>query len=230
MNYAGTELALFQHALNWKGYWSSTVKRSVSGRVLDVGSGIGANASFLCNERVTSYTFLEPDAELLAQTDPYGKVGGPIAFRKVNGTTADLRGEVFDTVLYIDVLEHINDARAELERAFHLLAPSGTLILVVPAFQFLYSPFDAAIGHFRRYDRRMLRDHVPDGMKQEKLHYLDSAGLILSFGNKLVMRQATPRTSQIRFWDRRIIPLSKIIDPCIGYSFGRSLVGIYRKV
>ena len=73
------------------------------------------------------------------------------------GTTGDLApDEMFDTALYIDVLEHIEDDTAEVARVCRHLAPGGHLIVLVPAHQALYTPFDAAIGHFRRYTMRQL--------------------------------------------------------------------------
>ena len=60
----------------------------------------------------------------------------------------------FDTILYVDVLEHIADDAAELARARRLLTPEGNLVVLAPAHQSLFSPFDAAVGHYRRYDER----------------------------------------------------------------------------
>jgi hypothetical protein len=59
------------------------------------------------------------------------------------------------------VIEHIEDSTAELRRAVDLLAPGGHLLILVPAFNYLYSPFDKAIGHFRRYDKKILKAELP---------------------------------------------------------------------
>ncbi|MBL7952174.1 MAG: methyltransferase domain-containing protein [Flavobacteriales bacterium] len=228
MDYVGTELELFQYAVNWKRYWSAAVAPYVSGGVLDVGSGIGANASHLWNERITSYTFLEPDAGLLARTNSASLPPGA-SVHSIHGTTRDVAGTLFDTILYIDVLEHIEEPEDELNRAADLLAPGGYLIILVPAFQILFSPFDEAVGHHRRYDRGMLRKQLPHGLEQRMLCYMDSVGLLLSLGNRLLLSRAAPTVEQIRFWDTRIIPLSRSMDPLIGRSFGRSLIGVYRR-
>lgn len=229
MNYVGTELDLFQHAVRWKLYWSTIVRPYVAGNVLDVGAGLGVNAGYVCNERVASYTFLEPDARLLQQVPQRSGLPSHVQQRSIHGTTADLRGEHFNTLLYIDVLEHIEDAAGELQRACDLLHSGGHLIIVVPAFQFLYSPFDKAIGHFRRYDRAMLGSQMPASLRPVRMRYLDSAGLLLSLGNKLLLRRATPTPAQITFWDRWIVPLSRITDTLTAHTFGRSLVAVYRK-
>lgn len=228
MEYIGDELELFRHATNWKRYWSSVVARYVNGQVLDVGSGLGVNAPYLVNEHVTTYTFLEPDARLLSETS-MDLIPEGIQQHRIQGTTTDLAGKQFDTLAYIDVLEHLPDPAAELQRAMDLLRPAGHIVIVVPAFQFLYSPFDKAIGHFRRYDRAGMRADLPAGSDLLLMRYLDSTGLLLSLGNKLLLRRAAPDPGQIAFWDKRIIPISRITDRLVMGSFGRSLIAVLRK-
>jgi 2-polyprenyl-3-methyl-5-hydroxy-6-metoxy-1,4-benzoquinol methylase len=141
-----------------------------------------------------------------------------------------LQNAKFDSVLYIDVLEHIHDDAAELRLAYQLLAPNGRLIILAPAHQALFSPFDQAVGHYRRYSRRTLSKLVPEGMTLEASRYLDSLGLILSLMNKLVLSSAAPTRTQIRFWDSCVIPLSRILDRLLDYRVGKTVVMIFRKV
>lgn len=229
MNYQGTELDLFQHARNWKRYFAGTLQPFVSGQVLDVGCGIGANAEFFVNERVSAYTFLEPDQALLDRLPAFASHPVLAAAERIHGTTAQLCGRRFDTLLYIDVIEHIEDSKAELERASELLKPGGHLLILVPAFNFLFSEFDRAIGHYRRYDKRMLRDELPSSLEVTDLRYLDSAGLLLSLGNRLLLRKGMPTAAQVRFWDRCVVPLSRATDKLVLHAFGRSLVCVSRK-
>lgn len=229
MHYPGGELELFKDARHWKRYWSGQTKPFVTGRVLDAGCGIGANAEWLMNTAVTGYTFLEPDARLLSRvpafaTDPVLAKG-----ERIIGTTTELSGRVFDTILYIDVIEHIEDAAAELRRAYGLLAPGGRIIIVVPAFQYLFSAFDTAVGHHRRYTKRLLKENLPEGMEVARSRYLDSLGLLLSLGNKWFLKQGQPTAVQIAFWDRRVVPISRVLDPIMLHSFGRSLFCVARK-
>src|SRR4029453_11388103 len=97
------------------------------------------------------------------------------------GTLIDLASApTYDTILYIDVLEHIEDDRDELKRAAALLKPNGAVVVLSPAHTRLYPAFDACIGHFRRYDHSMFRALTPHGTVLEMLRYLDSAGMLLS--------------------------------------------------
>ncbi len=134
----------------------------------------------------------------------------------------------FDTIVYIDVLEHIEDDRREILDALSHLDEGGHLAITVPALQWLYSPFDREIGHFRRYDRKNLQALVPDSLKCNKLQYLDSLGTLLLLGNKFLLKQKMPRASQIKTWDTLIVPLSRIADKLTGYHIGRSLLGIWQ--
>jgi hypothetical protein len=136
----------------------------------------------------------------------------------------------YDTILYIDVLEHIEDDCGELRRAARLLGDNGTFIVLSPAYNWLYTPFDDALGHFRRYTAGGLVARAPPDLKRESVFYLDSIGLLASFGNKLLLRQSLPSRSQILFWDRTLIPISQVVDQLIGFRAGRSVVAIWRKM
>jgi 2-polyprenyl-3-methyl-5-hydroxy-6-metoxy-1,4-benzoquinol methylase len=229
MKYIGSELELFRDAKHWKAYWSALVIPYVKGDVLDVGAGLGVNADHLWNADIDRYTFLEPDHALLEQVPAHIHRTDPARTELVHGTTGSVTGRTFDTILYIDVLEHIADPVAEMRRAMDLLAPGGHLIILVPAFPCLYSAFDKAIGHHRRYTRAMLRLEVPGTPTEMRLRYLDSAGFALSAANRMLLRQDSPTEGQIRFWDERVIPFSRVTDRLVCHGFGRSLLGVWRK-
>lgn len=229
MKYVGEELELFQHARNWKRYYTGFLRPYVRGRVLDASCGMGVNADLLYNEQVTTYTFLEPDLDLLNAVPKNVTTAALRNSERLHGTTVQLDGRKFDTILYLDVIEHIEDSKAELQRAYDLLAPGGHLLILVPAFNSLYSAFDRAIGHFRRYDEPMLRAELPTGLDVLDMRYLDALGTSLSLANKWFLKRSTPSRGQLHFWDRVIIPVSRMIDVLVGHRFGRSLLCIAHK-
>ncbi len=224
--YAGSELDLFEKARNWKAYWRSQIAAFVRGQVLEVGAGIGANTLTLAGLDYERWTCLEPDAALAARIalPPGGRHGAAA------GTIDDLPADAkFDAILYIDVLEHIEDDHAEMARAAARLKPSGALIVLSPAHPFLFTPFDAAIGHFRRYTRASLHQAAPATLSLEKLVYLDAAGMLASAGNRLLLRSAMPTERQILTWDRLLVPVSRVIDPIFAGRVGKSVLGVWRK-
>ena len=88
------------------------------------------------------------------------------------------RAQKFDTILYLNVLEHIEDDVAELGRARQLLTDSGKVIIVVPAHMWLYSKIDGLTGHFRRYSQKTIFQVASQHFHQVQLLNFDSAGLI----------------------------------------------------
>ena len=224
--YQGSELALFEKALNWKAYWRSQIEDSVSGDVLEVGVGIGANTRLVSQLHYRKWVCLEPDAELIQQIElpPCGR------FQKTTGSIEDLAAEqLFDTILYIDVLEHIGDDKLEMTHAMQHLRPGGNLIVLTPALPFLFSPFDRAIGHFRRYTRKSLRETAPEGLEERRMVYLDSAGLLASAGNRLLLNSEMPGEAQIMIWDRVLVPVSRVIDGWLGWRVGKTVLGIWQR-
>jgi SAM-dependent methyltransferase len=219
-HYAGTELALFAQAHCWKTYVAGLVRPWLGARVLDVGAGIGGNIPALFRDPVKEWVALEPDPALAGQIEHASRV-------EVGTLDALTPSDRFDAILYMDVLEHIEDDALELSRAVRHLMPGGRLIVLVPAHQFLFSPFDAVIGHFRRYSRTMLRRAGPPEARLERLLALDSVGLLASLANRLLLRSAHPTAGQIRFWDRTLVPLSRGLDQAARYRLGKSILGIW---
>ncbi len=228
--YVGSELDLFAAAVNWKAYWSGQIRPFLTGDILEVGAGIGSNTQFLDPGGPGRFLCLEPDPLLAAQLEQ--KLKETKTRRKYEaacGTMQSLAAQQFDTIVYIDVLEHIEHDREELNTAASLLRPGGRLIVLAPAHQRLFTPFDAAIGHFRRYDRPMIRAISPASLRLEHLRYLDCVGLCASTANLLFLKQSMPTSSQIGFWDGWIVPVSRVLDKLLFYAAGKTIVAIWRK-
>jgi SAM-dependent methyltransferase len=224
--YVGSELEVFEKARNWKRYFSLQLQPYLRGKVLEVGSGIGSNTKLFAGASVDRWTCLEPDAGLLKQFT--GQEPAPERYEIIEGTLADIEAQRrFDAIIYIDVLEHIEDDREELRQAAKHLTQGGALIVLAPAHQFLFTPFDSAIGHYRRYSKATLAAVEPPALKREKLIYLDSVGMLASLANRLLLRSAMPTAGQIQTWDGMLVPCSRWLDPVLGYRLGKSILGIW---
>ena len=223
--YPGRELDTFAQARNWRKYWATVLRSYIAGDVLEVGAEIGANTAHIHHSQVRSIHCVEPDPDLAMQLR--SAVRGTPGVTVSIGTICSVAGRLFDTILYIDVLEHIEDDKAEVARAARLLRPGGRLIVLAPAYQALYSPFDEAIGHHRRYGRRTLIACSPPTCRLEKADYLDCVGLIASGVNTAVLKQSVPALWQMMLWDKYMIPVSRVLDPLLGNRVGKSVVAVW---
>ena len=231
LRYPGHELHLFAEAQNWKQYVSRTIQPYLGQRVLEVGAGIGGMTRYLNSGAAAQWLCLEPDASLLSQLQSQLLDGDlPENCQPVHGTMNALdQTERFDSIVYVDVLEHITDDADELLRASAHLDPGGALIVLSPAHQLLYSTFDRAIGHSRRYSKATLTSIAPTHLSLVRLSYLDSVGLLATLANRFLLRQATPSMQQIRFWDCYLVACSRWLDPLLMHAVGKSVLAVWRR-
>lgn len=130
-----------------------------------------------------------------------------------------------DTVICINVLEHIENDMVALSNIAQVLKPGGKLLLIVPAFQFLFSKIDRTVGHHRRYTKKTLTDKLQAFFEIDKLYYMNTTGVAGWFLNKL-FGKSKQSTKQVVFYDRYIVPVVSSIENKIHPPFGLSLVGI----
>ncbi len=228
--YPGEELVLFQHARHWKKYFSRQIKPYIKGNVLEVGAGIGSTTVLLNDGSANQWMMLEPDEKMSASLKKKIETKEfPANCRLQTGSTGQITS-TFDTIIYIDVLEHIETDTEEMKKAAALLNTGGHIVVLSPAFQFLYSPFDKAIGHCRRYNRKMLRKITPGGLQLVSSRYYDTVGYFAALMNKLILRQKYPTHKQVMFWDKWMVPVSKISDKLFFYSFGKSIIAVWKKI
>jgi hypothetical protein len=229
--YIGNELELFQYAVNWKSYYKSKIESYIKGSVLEVGAGFGSTTKVLCSKNCKIWTALEPDIDMYKKLQKLKSENTlPCNLEIYNTDLLNLNNDIlYDTIIYIDVLEHIENDQDELNCAFSKLSNSGHLIILSPAHNFVFSKFDKRIGHFRRYNKKSLKSIIPEELKVKKLFYLDSIGLLSSLANKYFLKQESPTIKQIYFWDRILLKVSKFFDIFLSNFFGKSIILICQK-
>ena len=226
--YIGSELELFAEARNWKSYFASKIRGYLKGDVLEVGAGLGANTGFLRTSAIRRWLCLEPDRDMFRLLAD--EMAGRPSVEVLEGRLENVpRGNPFDAILYLDVLEHIADDSKEVCVAADMLRHGGVLIVLAPAHRWLFSEFDSAIGHFRRYNKKTLIALQPPSLKLEKLIYLDSVGLLASLGNRFLMRRPLPTLKQVLLWDNWLVPTSRLVDRFTGHSLGKSILAVWRR-
>lgn len=194
----------------------------IGARVLEVGAGLGLITREI-TARGREVTALEPDPSLFARQDD---VPGAV---RMNCTLQDA-GDIgrFDTVLYVNVLEHIEDDIAELRRAVGVLAPGGNVVIFVPAMPSLYGTMDAVSGHHRRYRRAELRQVLRTaGLGADSVHNFDAVGVIPYWASYRVLRRTTLGGATVGLYDRVVIPVSRVVSALTrGRGPGKNLVAV----
>jgi SAM-dependent methyltransferase len=230
-SYPGGELDLFAAAINWKAYVKDEVGKYLTGNVLEVGAGIGGTTAALYHGHARQWLCLEADPQLAK------RLQGFLAQSRCTGVTRIIVGTLeafveqpyFDCILYIDVLEHIADDRAQVALAAKLVRPKGHIVILSPAHEWLFSEFDKRVGHLRRYNKTTLKSLVPPGWVEQKLAYLDCLGVFLSLGNVWALKQPLPTAPQLAFWDRVCVPISRVADRVVRRNFGKSVLAVWQK-
>ena len=226
--YAGKELQLFSKAVKWKKYFAEKIIPYISGNVLEAGAGTGDTRKYLMNNKVIRWTSIEPDKMLYKKLEASNNERS-VALNTNIFTLPDT--QLFDVIIYIDVLEHIEDDREEIRKALKHLKKEGRLIILSPAYNSLMNEFDKEIGHYRRYTKTTLRKAVEsDQLKEVKLFHLESAGVSLLILNKYLFKKKYPDKRTIKIWDTYFIPVSRIIDRLLNYSTGKTIIGIWQKL
>lgn len=134
----------------------------------------------------------------------------------------------YDTIILINVLEHIRNDREAVATLRRLLNPGGRLIILVPAMRFLYSRYDRSIRHFRRYEKTRLAMILDEqGVKTEFLRYFNFVGMFGWWMKFCLMRQTEMHAGSVAFFDK-ISPLLRSAESLVSLPAGLSLIAVAR--
>jgi SAM-dependent methyltransferase len=139
-------------------------------------------------------------------------------------------GQHYDSIVLINVLEHIDDDGSSLRLLSGALRPGGRLVLWVPAFTQLYSEFDRSVGHYRRYRLRDLNAMVAEaGLSVVDARYVNAVGAVAwwAVANQLGQRPTTPR--RVKIYDRAGVPVLRSLEAHRRPPFGQSIFCVAAK-
>ena len=203
-------------------------------RIAEIGGGIGTFTSFLVHSHVLrhphcSLEVIEPDPALYQSLvdrlqSRFHDLVQADRLRMTNGTFA-IPPQPFDSVVMVNVLEHIQDDEALVRTIHQSLMPGGTMIAFVPALQQLFSPFDKAAGHFRRYEKYRLQHMLEtSGFRIAKATYMDMAGILPWYLLNVLGRSRAINARLAMLYDRWGIPVTKFIERRCGAPLGKNLL------
>jgi SAM-dependent methyltransferase len=201
------------------------LRRWIGGSVLEIGSGIGNLSAFLVERErlVLTDTREEYLSRLRQRFADRSNVG--VARLYLPDDDRAVAGQRFDTVICLNVLEHVDDDISALQAIRRLLGPGGRLVLLVPALQALYGTIDRALGHHRRYNRAGLADLLrATGFKLAHIEYFNLAGIPGWWWAGRVLRRDTIPGGSLKLYDA-LVPLFRL-ERFIPWRVGQSLIAI----
>ena len=225
MDYPGKELEIFDKAVFWRKYIYFLVRKYLKNGLLEVGAGIGSFTKNYKNN-FTNISLTELDKKNIKRLKKRFKNS---KIKILSKFTSEI-GKKFNTILYMNVLEHIKNDKKEINISLSKLNKKGYLIILVPAHNELYTKFDKEIGHFRRYKNKFFKKLKLKNSKIIKLQYLDCLGYFLYYLNKMFYKdEVYPSESKIFIWDKFFTPLTFFLDKFLNYKFGKNILCIIKK-
>jgi SAM-dependent methyltransferase len=232
VRFATDDLTTMREARRYQRHVFSILRPYIGARVLEVGSGIGTTTRTLVEmaERVVG---IEPNRASVVHLRQ--AVGHHPAFtlhdcHLEECDRAALLGERFDTILCVNVLEHIEDDQAAVRGFAEIAAPAGAHVLIfVPAVEAAYGRLDKALGHHRRYSRRRLKRLFDQAaLDLHVLRYTNPIGLLGWMYNTCISRTAAHSPRQIALFETLVAPWALPLERVVPVPVGLSLVAIGR--
>jgi glycosyltransferase involved in cell wall biosynthesis/phospholipid N-methyltransferase len=226
--HGGEILLRLNRAPRFTGWMADAIRPYVGNRVLEIGAGIGNMTMHLLPRTVYWATDINPayldSLERLKINRPYLHVA------RVDGTDSNSFpvGESFNTVICLNVVEHLADDHEALRNIWNVLEPGGRAIVLVPNGPKLFGTLDEVLGHCRRYtEDQLIRTGEAAGFHAEKLLKFNRPGVPAWWLNGQVLRRTTFGLGQIRVLNF-LTPLFRLIDPWLPLP-PLSLIAIFRK-
>jgi SAM-dependent methyltransferase len=222
-------LEVMQAAPNYNVWQYDRIAPYLGRRICEVGAGIG-NISTLLRQSAAELL-------VLTDTDPYYRAALHAKLGAVPGVVIDeltlpdphartrFARYSLDTVVALNVIEHIADDVAALRSIAEMLQPRGRAVILVPAMRFLYGSLDAELGHQRRYTRESLAQALyRAGLRVEKTFYFNLIGTVGWLVNSRLRRIPRLPVGQVSLFDR-LVPMVRVED-YLPLPLGLSVIGV----
>lgn len=214
--------------------WQLSFFRPFLGRrLLEVGCGLGSNLELLAPRDVLFGIDVDPEVLEFARARFAGRKEAGFALADVARLDPEflerLRAQRFDSILCLNVLEHVLDDEAALRVLSGLLSPGGTLALLVPAHRWLYGPYDALDGHHRRYSASEVRTRMDRaGFQVDWTHYFNAVGALGWWVQYKLLRRSIHGEGAFGLMNR-LVPAMRRFETALRPPLGLSVVALGRK-
>jgi SAM-dependent methyltransferase len=222
-------LETMSKATNYNRWMFNNLRPYMRRRILEIGGGVGNMTRFFINRKLVVSTDVTAYSIRQLKKRFKRKKGFHALKKDISSTTSGLRKYKFDTVVCINVLEHIKDDRRALRNMHEVLDKHGRLVLLVPAFSSLYGSIDKADSHYRRYDRKpTIRKVRKAGFRIEKSFYMNVPGFFGWYYHNRILKAELHPEGDISLFDR-LVPIFAFFEKIFKPPFGLSLIVIAKK-
>ena len=210
------------------------VKPFLSGSILEIGSGLGVYSEKLAADFPAQALILSDidDRYLAALRERFA--GRPsVQVRKMDlANEADMNGleSSVDTVIALNVLEHIKDDLGALRNVYKVLRPGGQFVILVPAHPWLFNCIDRAINHERRYTKKSLTALVAQTpFRMDKLFYFNALAMVGWFVNGHLFKKSVIHEGSMSLFNALVPILAWVEKHLLRQKIGISLIAVVKK-
>jgi SAM-dependent methyltransferase len=234
--YAGKDLEAMAFAVNYHRWILSTFEPFLGTRIVEVGAGTGSFSELLVERRSESLSLVEPSEAMYKRLCQRIKELAPsITVKTYNEVFEEVADNIRaqerpDSIIYVNVLEHIADDLKELQVISRTLETSGRLFIFVPALSWLYGSFDRQINHFRRYTRTELEKKCcAAGLRVISSRYFDLLGVLPWWVKYRLLQSKKIEPRAVKFYDQHIVPIARTFESWVNPPLGKNILLIAEK-
>jgi SAM-dependent methyltransferase len=218
--------------------WILGVFKPFLGRhLVEVGAGLGSFSELILKHHACqTLSLIEPSHEMYDQLATNAqRLQTNTRIETFHGTFREAAPSIKarqapDSIIYVNVLEHIMDDDRELDAIHGTLAETGRVFIFVPALPWLYGAFDEKVGHVRRYTKSELERKLQRaGFRIVLLTYFDFPGIGPWWVKYCLLRSATMPPGGVRLYDRWVVPLARRIEALISPPIGKNVIAVAEK-
>jgi len=232
--YAGKDLEAMSFAVNYHRWILSIFEPYLGARVVEVGAGTGSFSELLLERRLESLSLVEPSTAMYQQLcERVAESQNVTTYNDIFENVAEeiRSAERPDSIIYVNVLEHIADDVHELSVINKTLDAGGRILIFVPALRWLHGSYDRQINHFRRYTRTELEKKcVAAGFKVIASRYFDLFGVLPWWVKYKVLQSNNMEPGAVRFYDQRVVPIAKVLESTLSPPLGKNVLLIGEKL
>ena len=235
--YVGKDLEAMSFAVNYYRWILSMFEPFLGQRIVEVGAGTGSFSEMLLERRMDSLSLVEPSTAMYRQLcSRLEELKPSVPVKTYNDIFEQVAPQIRDSqrpdsILYVNVLEHIEDDAAELEIISNVLEPRGRLFVFVPALEWLHGSYDRQINHLRRYTRAGLKKKcVTAGFRVIVSRYFDLFGVLPWWIKYRLIQSKNMEPGAVKFYDRRVVPIVKSLEFHLPPPIGKNILLIAEKV